>query len=118
MEDENELLLISRGIGQHIFILSVSYRPIMPEFNLLFGLFRSFNRGYPSSTESDLLSTLISRAVASDKSLKVHTFLTSDLGVALPLHVSLSRAIGFPKDVKDTFLTSFEQDMKISGIRP
>lgn len=92
----------------------------MPEFNLLFGLFRSFNRGYPSSTESDLLSTLISRVVvvASDKSLKVHTFLTSDLGVALPLHVSLSRAIGFSKDVKDTFLTSFEQDIKISGIRP
>ncbi|RAL68167.1 hypothetical protein DID88_008877 [Monilinia fructigena] len=46
------------------------------------------------------------------------TFLTSDLGAPLPLHVSLSRTIGFSKDVKDAFLNSFEKAIKISGIRP
>ncbi|ESZ97350.1 hypothetical protein SBOR_2280 [Sclerotinia borealis F-4128] len=72
---------------------------------------------YPSTTEYDLLTALISK-VASVKRFEIHTFLTSDLGVPLPLHVSLSRAIGFSKDVKDTFLTSFEQAIKFSGIRP
>ncbi|KAI9648391.1 poly(U)-specific 3'-to-5' RNA exonuclease [Ciborinia camelliae] len=72
---------------------------------------------YPSITESNLLSILISKIV-SLKRFDIQTFLTSDLGVALPLHVSLSRAIGFSKDVKDTFLTSFEQAIKSSGIRP
>ncbi|KAG4034940.1 hypothetical protein MFRU_002g02890 [Monilinia fructicola] len=72
---------------------------------------------YPSTIESGLLSTLISKVV-SFKRFDIQTFLTSDLGVPLPLHVSLSRTIGFSKDVKDTFLTSFEKAVKISGIRP
>ncbi|APA09655.1 hypothetical protein sscle_05g044250 [Sclerotinia sclerotiorum 1980 UF-70] len=72
---------------------------------------------YPSTIEFRLLSSLISKVV-SLKRFEIQTFLTSDLGVPLPLHVSLSRAIGFSKDVKDSFLNSFEQAIKSSGIRP
>ncbi|QSZ29544.1 hypothetical protein DSL72_004059 [Monilinia vaccinii-corymbosi] len=72
---------------------------------------------YPSTIESDLLSALISK-VASFKRFSIQTFLTSDLGVPLPLHVSLSRAIGFSKHVKDAFLASLEQAIRTSGIRP
>ncbi|TGO30606.1 hypothetical protein BPAE_0004g00630 [Botrytis paeoniae] len=72
---------------------------------------------YPSTTEFDLISSLISK-VESFKTHDIQTFLSNDLGVPLPLHVSLSRAIGFSKDVKDTFLTSFEQVIKSSGVRP
>ncbi|KAJ8066271.1 hypothetical protein OCU04_005351 [Sclerotinia nivalis] len=71
---------------------------------------------YPSTTEFRLLSSLISKVV-SLKRFEIQTFLTSDLGVPLPLHVSLSRAIGFSKDVKDSFLNSFEQAIKSAGIR-
>ncbi|KAF7911075.1 uncharacterized protein EAF01_002583 [Botrytis porri] len=72
---------------------------------------------YPSTTEFDLISSLISK-VESFKTHDIQTFLSNDLGVPLPLHVSLSRSIGFSKDVKDTFLTSFEQVIKSSGVRP
>ncbi|KAM0149400.1 hypothetical protein ACHAQE_002842 [Botrytis cinerea] len=72
---------------------------------------------YPSTIEFDLVSSLISQ-VESFKTHDIQTFLSNDLGVPLPLHVSLSRAIGFSKDVKDTFLTSFEQVIKSSGVRP
>ncbi|THV54392.1 hypothetical protein BGAL_0027g00020 [Botrytis galanthina] len=72
---------------------------------------------YPSTIEFDLISSLISK-VESFKTHDIQTFLSNDLGVPLPLHVSLSRSIGFSKDVKDTFLTSFEQVIKSSGVRP
>ncbi|CAD6441994.1 a7dc0336-fb66-4118-84e1-a7f1730d0624 [Sclerotinia trifoliorum] len=72
---------------------------------------------YPSTIEFSSLSSLILKVV-SLKRFEIQSFLTSDLGVPLPLHVSLSRAIGFSKDVKDSFLNSFEQAIKSSGIRP
>ncbi|KAF7942132.1 hypothetical protein BELL_0019g00030 [Botrytis elliptica] len=73
---------------------------------------------YPSTAEFDLISSLISKVDESFKTHDIQTFLSNDLGVPLPLHVSLSRAIGFSKDVKDIFLTSFEQVIKSSGVRP
>ncbi|KAF7960855.1 hypothetical protein EAE96_000527 [Botrytis aclada] len=72
---------------------------------------------YPSTIEFDLISSLISK-VASFKTHDIQTFLSNDLGVPLPLHVSLSRAIGFSRDVKDIFLSSFEQVIKSTGVRP
>ncbi|KAF7953590.1 uncharacterized protein EAE97_000989 [Botrytis byssoidea] len=72
---------------------------------------------YPSTIEFDLISSLISK-VESFKTHDIQTFLSNDLGVPLPLHVSLSRSIGFSREVKDTFLTAFEQVIKSSGVRP
>jgi len=52
------------------------------------------------------------------ESAKLHSFLTSDLGAPLPLHISLSRPIGFATEQKDAFLASLQYAIKSSGIRP
>jgi hypothetical protein len=66
------------------------------------------------------LTTLISKLKEqrSAENLSVNSFLTSDLGAPLPLHISLSRPIGFPTEKKDAFGTSLEDAVKTSGIRP
>ncbi|KAF4635444.1 hypothetical protein G7Y89_g2654 [Cudoniella acicularis] len=76
---------------------------------------------YPSTSESESLSKLISimqQGLPSSDKPKIHSFLTSDLGAPLPLHISLSRPIGFPTELKDDFVTSLERTIKSSGIRP
>ncbi|KAL3422162.1 hypothetical protein PVAG01_06318 [Phlyctema vagabunda] len=76
----------------------------------------------PSSTEYEILDTLISE-IRSDISYTTTThtiksLLTSDLGAPLPLHVSLSRSIGLATDIKDAFTTSLERTINTSNISP
>jgi hypothetical protein len=49
---------------------------------------------------------------------KMGSLLISDLGAPLPLHISLSRPIGFTTDQKDLFLASLLEGIAASGIRP
>jgi hypothetical protein len=66
------------------------------------------------------LSTLIStlKETTAKEGAKIHSFLISDLGAPLPLHISLSRPIGFATEQKDAFLSSLEHALESSGIRP
>ncbi|TVY19212.1 U6 snRNA phosphodiesterase, partial [Lachnellula arida] len=75
---------------------------------------------YPATAECESLSKLISnlKGLPLKESSKLHSFLTSDLGAPLPLHISLSRPIGFGTGQKDDFVTSLETAIKSSGIRP
>ncbi|KAH8679908.1 U6 snRNA phosphodiesterase Usb1 [Tricladium varicosporioides] len=77
---------------------------------------------YPSPSESEALSRLISlirlELAPSNNATKIHSFLMSDLGAPLPLHISLSRPIGFATEQKDGFVSSLVQAVKSSGIRP
>jgi len=58
------------------------------------------------------------KGTAPSENPKLHSFLTSDLGAPLPLHISLSRPIGFATEQKDAFLASLEIAIKSSRIRP
>ncbi|RFU28379.1 hypothetical protein B7463_g7959, partial [Scytalidium lignicola] len=82
---------------------------------------------YPSPTEHNLLSKLISAlqsispAIVPSSTIPsatIHSFLTSDLGASLPLHISLSRPIGLSTEQKDAFLSSLQYGIKSSRIRP
>jgi len=75
---------------------------------------------YPTTAEYEPLSQLITALKKSvpSESTTIHSFLTSDLGAQSPLHVSLSRPIGFATEQKGGFLASLEQALKSSGIRP
>jgi len=76
---------------------------------------------YPSTTEDVSLSKLISalqKETSLDAATRVHSFVTSDVGVPLPLHVSLSRSLGFLAPEKDEFVDSLGRVLKVSGVRP
>ncbi|KAL2063506.1 hypothetical protein VTL71DRAFT_5311 [Oculimacula yallundae] len=75
----------------------------------------------PSSTEDASLSNLIAALQKEgplDERSKVHSSVTSDVGVPLPLHISLSRSLGFSTARKDDFVESLSRVLKASGIRP
>lgn len=65
-----------------------------------------------------LISWLKDKVGFDDVAPKIHSFLTSDLGVPLPLHISLSRPIGFATDQKDEFSAALVRAINSSGIRP
>ncbi|KUJ24332.1 uncharacterized protein LY89DRAFT_679489 [Mollisia scopiformis] len=77
---------------------------------------------YPSTTEYSSLDALVSLLKdtwppeATD--LKVNSFLTSDLGAPLPLHISLSRSLGFSTEQKDEFVSAMERAIQSSTVRP
>jgi hypothetical protein len=48
----------------------------------------------------------------------MHSLLTSELAAPLPLHISLSRSIGFATERKDDFVVAVERTIRSSGIRP
>lgn len=50
--------------------------------------------------------------------VKLHSFLTSDLGAHLPLHISLSRPITFTTADKDEFLESIRVAIQAGGTGP
>jgi len=64
-----------------------------------------------------LVSSLRETTPPEAADLKIHSFLTSDLGAPLPLHISLSRPIGFSTEQKDDFVASLDRTIKSSFIR-
>lgn len=49
---------------------------------------------------------------------KTTSFLISDLGTPLPLHISLSRPIGFKTEEKDGFVSALQRRIAGAGVRP
>ncbi|KAL2353123.1 U6 snRNA phosphodiesterase Usb1 [Cryomyces antarcticus] len=83
---------------------------------------------HPDATETEKLQNLISAAHSPDPSTTlpsppqpqptIHPLLTNDLGVALPLHISLSRPLALQTDQKDAFLASITSALAHSGVTP
>ncbi|KFY26230.1 hypothetical protein V493_04200 [Pseudogymnoascus sp. VKM F-4281 (FW-2241)] len=80
---------------------------------------------YPNPAEHDLLTTLVDSfrrksryGVQYEGDLDVQSLLTSELGSPLPLHISLSRPIGFSTATKDAFLSSLQTAILNSDIHP
>lgn len=48
----------------------------------------------------------------------MHSLLISDLGAALPLHISLSRSISLTTEQRQPFLDTLEQGLADSRITP
>lgn len=79
---------------------------------------------HPAGREHDQLSALLaalsarllSTGSARDE-IKIHGFLTSDLGAPLPLHISLSRPLSLPTARKDDFLDRVRDAVAKSGVR-
>jgi hypothetical protein len=65
---------------------------------------------------NDLIAGLIERNFS--ENFTIHSFLHSDLGAPLPLHISLSRPIVFLTEVKDQVVERLEQLIRTRGIRP
>ncbi|TKA53640.1 hypothetical protein B0A49_10281, partial [Cryomyces minteri] len=80
---------------------------------------------HPDATETEKLQNLVSAARPPNPSAPqpqpqptIHSLLTNDLGVALPLHISLSRPLILQTDQKDAFLTSMTSALTHSGVKP
>ncbi|OBT92774.2 nuclease [Pseudogymnoascus verrucosus] len=80
---------------------------------------------YPNPTEHELLTSLVDSfrdqsryGPEYERDLDVQSLLTSGLGSPLPLHISLSRPIGFSTATKDAFLTSIQTAISNSDIHP
>lgn len=75
--------------------------------------------GYPSDTESSLLSSLIAHYQHQQNGqLKIHSLLYSELDVPLPLHISLSRPIVLKTEERAAFTRIFEDQIVESAIGP
>ncbi|KAH8883835.1 hypothetical protein GQ53DRAFT_786615 [Thozetella sp. PMI_491] len=78
---------------------------------------------HPSSAECDLLEGLIQRLQKrlrkdSPGAASITSFLLSDIGVPLPLHISLSRPVVFTTAQKDDFLGSITAAVRQAGVAP
>jgi hypothetical protein len=69
---------------------------------------------YPSLAEITVLENIINAVKASHTGLTMHSLLTSELGVPLPLHISLSAALSLTTENKDTFLDVLTKPLKDS----
>ena len=77
---------------------------------------------HPAGDAHTLLRSLLSGLEAElldlDQTIKLSTFLTSDLGAALPLHVSLSRPFVLRTEEKDVFLEQLRESVRGCGVAP
>ncbi|KAL4752115.1 hypothetical protein BDW72DRAFT_172047 [Aspergillus terricola var. indicus] len=75
---------------------------------------------YPSKEELELLGSIISQAehMFRTEQAKLNSFLYSDLGVRLPLHISLSRPVVLRTEERQPFTDTFEAALRGSGISP
>lgn len=76
--------------------------------------------GYPQRDELTLLKDVLSRCETgpSHGTSKICSLLHSELGVQLPLHISLSRPVVLSTDQKQPFIEAFECAIKSSNIKP
>jgi U6 snRNA phosphodiesterase len=75
------------------------------------------------TTEYELLRSLIAPfqdqgSLKSGAGRNVTSFITSELGAPLPLHISLSRPISFVAGQKDSFVASIQREIANCGVRP
>lgn len=80
----------------------------------------NFEPGYPRRDELTVLKNVLSKCETEsshDKS-KICSLLHSELGVQLPLHISLSRPVVLTTDQKQPFLDAFERAIKASNTKP
>ncbi|KAF4426703.1 snrna phosphodiesterase [Fusarium austroafricanum] len=78
-----------------------------------------YTEWHPTTTQHGLLTTLmadIEKEVSSE--IKLHNFLTSELGSPLPLHISLSRPLSLTTGNKDEFLDRITETFNNSGVTP
>ncbi|KAF5963063.1 snrna phosphodiesterase [Fusarium coicis] len=74
---------------------------------------------HPSTKQHGLLTNLIAGIEKEvSNGIKLHNFLTSDLGSPLPLHISLSRPLSLTTGNKDEFLDKITETLDNSGIAP
>lgn len=75
--------------------------------------------GHPTNAQHAMLTRLL-RDVEKElhHELPLYSFLTSDLGAPLPLHISLSRPMSLPAADKDAFLDRISSSVHASGIDP
>ncbi|KAK5663546.1 hypothetical protein OQA88_3977 [Cercophora sp. LCS_1] len=71
-----------------------------------------------AATQALLTSLLTSLKDKLRPRVQLNTFLTNDLGVPLPLHISLSRPITLTTANKDNFLFQLSTSVSVSGIKP
>lgn len=71
------------------------------------------SQGHPSNNEHALLVNLVNDVQTQLGSEHVlHSFLTSDLGAPLPLHISLSRPLMLTTAAKDEFLSALSASLR------
>lgn len=77
--------------------------------------------GVPSQVELARLENILderSKEDGSSAKTQIHSLLRSDLGVPLPLHISLSRSLSLQKQEREPFLQSIGaglQDLHLRG---
>ncbi|KAL4872268.1 hypothetical protein BDV12DRAFT_162618 [Aspergillus spectabilis] len=75
---------------------------------------------YPSKEELGVLENIIIQAERTHggEQTKMHSFLHSDLGAQLPLHISLSRPVVLRTEERQPFLDAFQATLGNSDISP
>ncbi|KAL4916690.1 U6 snRNA phosphodiesterase Usb1 [Aspergillus aurantiobrunneus] len=75
---------------------------------------------YPSKEELEILVDIISQTenTLQGKYAKLHSFLHSDLGAQLPLHISLSRPVVLRTEERQPFMNAFQSGLTNSELSP
>jgi hypothetical protein len=76
-----------------------------------------FPAGRPNKAQHEMLTQLMEDVIAeTDKEIKLHSLLSSDLGTAQPLHISLSRPITLSTNDKDEFLDQITVKLRATSL--
>ncbi|KAL4902606.1 hypothetical protein BDW74DRAFT_180708 [Aspergillus multicolor] len=75
---------------------------------------------YPSKDELKVLGSIITQAkhMLQGEQANLHSSLHNDLGVRLPLHISLSRPVVLRTEERQPFMDTFEAALKVSDVSP
>ncbi|KAL8803390.1 MAG: hypothetical protein Q9182_003188 [Xanthomendoza sp. 2 TL-2023] len=74
---------------------------------------------HPSSSETNILTKILTNAQAAlPRDVRLHSLLKSDLGAALPLHISLSRTLMLATHQRQSFTDALQIAIEDSGVKP